>query len=285
VFLEPRLKRKLIKCGFGKQYDLDNEGIFVKDTEELEIKIIGKSSPEKIVVVGGDGTMNLVVNTLLKVSQKISLDEISLLLVPFGSGNDLNRLLNEKKNRENKSADIIPLSITVDGKKKFALNSCSIGYCAHVANARNKMVENYPMIGGLSYILSILFSLHHLAIKQEYIIDSKKIHTQLMVFMNGGFFGHGIRVTKSPMIESSSFKQISLVKSYGALSLVWALIKSLVGSIEGIRETKSEKKQKLSISVSNPTILELDGEVVIVDKDIIVEKLNTPIQVEILKGR
>jgi len=127
-----------------------------------------KAGISKIIMVGGDGTANEVVNGIFH-QEKIPVENIVLGMIPVGTGNDWGRMYRIPGNYK-KAVEVLREGITfrqdvgyvtyknqggADDKRYFA-NSAGIGYDALVARKTNKLKESGK--GGLLSYLSQLVS-------------------------------------------------------------------------------------------------------------------------------
>jgi len=108
------------------------------------------SGHRNIVCVGGDGTMNEIVNAIMTQSVAAA-EEIKLGMIPTGTGNDWSRSHNIPKNFEAAlnlilngkfiQQDVGKLTF-LDGKERYFANVAGIGFDAVVANNVNADKEN-----------------------------------------------------------------------------------------------------------------------------------------------
>lgn len=115
----------------------------------------------KIVVIGGDGTINEVLNGIT------SFERIKLGVIPTGSGNDFSRGINAPRHDQEKALDLILNSkgdkkidlgcVEADGKRKVFAISSGFGLDAIVGTTVNtskiKKIMNFIHLNKLSYAL------------------------------------------------------------------------------------------------------------------------------------
>lgn len=116
--------------------------------------LIRKESPKFIVIAGGDGTVNFVVNAVLHLEKKPLLS-----IFPLGLGNALSYCLGVETAQ--KAFEVLtkrPSSLAIDVIKTniktypIGVFNISVGFDARIVHTRS----NYKYIGFWSYIISVL---------------------------------------------------------------------------------------------------------------------------------
>ena len=154
-----KLKRKInYVLKVIKQYINDFNYIISNNEDEIDKYLNLIDQHDTIIGVGGDGTINAIINHSLCLSNK------TYGIIPFGSGNDLIYTLKIPKNidksiqviKNNKFSYIDIGKIKTEKFNKFFLNAAGIGFDAMVANKTN----NIKIIDGqLKYYLSLIYCL------------------------------------------------------------------------------------------------------------------------------
>lgn len=214
----------------------------------------------RVYSVGGDGTVNEVVNGLVGSGS-------SLAVIPAGTGNDFIKNFTNVKDLHH------ILLHAVDGTEKcidlgrvngrYFVNISSIGLDAMVAYNMTRF-KKLPLVSGApAYILGLLSTLFSfdsyplkIAIDGEY-IEKKSL---LIAIANGRYYGGGIKAAPHASLEDGKF-DICLVREMGKLEILKFFPKYAEGrhsEIEGIRFYRG---QKIEISGSIPMALNIDGEV------------------------
>ncbi len=121
----------------------------------------------KIVVIGGDGTINEVLNGIT------SFERIKLGVIPTGSGNDFSRGINVPRHNQEKALDLILNSnggkkidlgcVESEGKRRIFAISSGFGMDAIVGTGINtskiKKVMNFMHLNKLSYAILTIITL------------------------------------------------------------------------------------------------------------------------------
>lgn len=173
-----------------------------------------KTSRDQLLVIGGDGTISLVMNEL-------PTDE-AISYIPTGSGNDFARSLKLSLDpikafeaaRLRKTSEIFIMHYQSQKLSGYALNNIGIGLDATIVKATNdskmKIALNKIKLGSLSYVLT---ALHVLVTKKAFgaridTVKSDEAHKVfrtnrafLLTFTKHPYFGGGVKI--SP--EASNF--------------------------------------------------------------------------------
>ncbi|MCA9508719.1 MAG: YegS/Rv2252/BmrU family lipid kinase [Myxococcales bacterium] len=185
-----------------------------------------KNGSERIVVVGGDGTLNEVVNGFFDQNGELINKNASLAIIPSGSGSDFVRNLPQKEN----------LSEAVD----FAINGqeslCDVGFIeAKDANSKNisRYFINVSSIGlsGLvagfmrtttrkfgptaAYFMSTVKAIKALepqtiVISDEHGVENMIPNCSLVSFANGKFYGSGMKIAPMAKLDDGLFDVIAI---------------------------------------------------------------------------
>lgn len=243
--------------------------------------ILSEDDPDiKIIVVGGDGTINEVINGLGSVS---SFDKVSLGLIPTGSGNDFSRQLGLPRHNVIKALDII-LSSKADrsidighvlvyhkakllGNRFFAI-SAGFGFdaliCQKNDKSRLKAFLNRVHIGRLSYALITIESFLSLKCSNITIsIDGVKKSFNHVIFfacMNFKKEGGGVPMapTASPYDGKFCTVVCSGVSKFGCF-LRFPLL--LIGKHGRLRCFNFFDCEKVDLSNPQGGVFHTDGEV------------------------
>ncbi|MFK4944092.1 diacylglycerol/lipid kinase family protein [Lactococcus garvieae] len=176
-----------------------------------------KSTEDKLIILGGDGTISLALNALP--------DDLPFGYIPSGSGNDFARSLGLsfdpiqafKNIRQNKTKDFYVIHYKSQSFSGYALNNVGIGLDAAIVKATNggrmKNMLNALKLGRLSYFLTalhVLFSKKPFEISVYNMKNAFKFDNAfLLTFTKHPYFGGGIQI--APEATNLS-KEIHLVE-------------------------------------------------------------------------
>lgn len=219
----------------------------------------------RIYSVGGDGTLNEVLNGMAGSGS-------SLAAFPSGTGNDFIRSII--------GADIPKdlIKSTVEGterlidyakvNEKYFINITSLGFDAEVAYQSGHYKKLPFVTGKMAYILGIFSSIiacsnHHMEIKVDGTLMSGK--SLLAAVGNGNFYGGGMLALPDARIDDGLFDicHVEAMKRTKILKLFPKYMKGQHASIKGVHFYRGKK---VEITVDKPIPMNLDGEIIIIQK-------------------
>lgn len=229
----------------------------------------------RIMVVGGDGTANEVVNGLLENGELIAPD-LQLIIFSQGTGCDFIRSLGLNKgvdeiyyliqNGKIKYIDLGKVTyITNQGKEaeRYFLNVADLGIGGETVKLVN---ESSKILGGfLTYLLGALRTILKYENKvMELEVDGRKILNRKInsvMVGNGEYFGGGIWITPGADLEDGKFK-IVILGDFNKRELIVNFIKAYRGTHLSHPKVKALNGKDISIASPEKVLLEIDGETV-----------------------
>ncbi len=167
-----------------------------------------------IVVVGGDGSVNEVVNGILRSGRRIPLG-----IVAAGSGNDFAtstlRLPREPEQAIERAFSGQPVSVDA-GKVNgiYFVNACSIGLDADIAEAAGKL-KKYPLMSGArlyygAVFRQLFFGYHRcpwlkIRLDEEVFVAEGEKHYVLVAISNGPAYGAGFNINPAAQYDDGLF--------------------------------------------------------------------------------
>jgi YegS/Rv2252/BmrU family lipid kinase len=269
-----------------KQSGLEYEAFKTKHeghASELATEICNKADEDIcLIVVGGDGTMNEVLNGMS------AFEKVRFGMIPMGSGNDFGRGLNLPKDptenwkmiRKNilagkDSFRRIDLGqVTVPGQKHARLFGISAGVgldaivCKKALRSGLKTFLNRIHMGKLTYILltvQTLFSMDTADVEMTYLLDetaAEEATMSKMIFtaaMNLRAEGGGVPM--APSADPADGK-LSVCSAYGIPKwLTFFCLPLLVAAKhEKLKAFQLKNCKSVHMSLSKPMIIHADGE-------------------------
>lgn len=240
------------------------------------------------MAVGGDGTVNEVINGLIE-NDKLLNPDLNLIVFSQGTGSDLIRSLNIsskveelvniiKRNRSRK-IDLIKVGYINnenDNKHRYFINAADCGLGAEVAARVNK--SNKLSDGSLTYLTAVFSALFKYSNRNVQIkADGKMIYDGQLntaVIANGKYFGGGIKVAPEAELNSGKMNVV-LLKDFSRIGIILNLIKGYRGSHLKHPKVESFTAKKLEIYSEPKMNLEVDGENI----------AETPVYFSILKDK
>lgn len=229
---------------------------------ELAKAISNEGLPTRIYPVGGDGTLNEVVNG-------ISGDHIELGIIPCGSGNDTSRsiypitdpvMLIEKLPRaQSRRYDLGMIN------DRYFLNIASIGFDAEVV-LHMRRIKRIPLISGsMAYILGVITALIRL---KHYIVrlsiddgPQRSADLLLCAFANGRFYGGGMLPVPNADLQDGLL-DICEVQALKRLKILRFFPAFKKGQHTDMEEVRLAKFRSLTLESDKPIPVNSDGEVI-----------------------
>jgi YegS/Rv2252/BmrU family lipid kinase len=219
-----------------------------------------KKGVPRIYSVGGDGTLNEVLNGIVGTKS-------SLGVIPAGSGNDFSRTIHAKADvDEIIEGTISNSSIPVDIVKlnsRYFLNVSSIGFDAEVAYTANRIKTKAFVPGGLSYYLGILLTLGKCqSYRMKIDIDGTCFEDEMLLVAvaNGRYYGNG--VLPAPMAKiDDGILDVCLVRKKPRLDILRLFPKYAAGKHGDIEGISFHRGKRIHIICDIPVAVNMDGEV------------------------
>jgi diacylglycerol kinase (ATP) len=211
---------------------------------------------ERIVVVGGDGTLNEVVNGIDK-------DSTDIALIPTGTGNDyaafsnvpfeLEQALALAQNGIAKKVDLG--KVTASGQAQLFINALGIGFDAMVAD----FVHNFKYFTGMTaYALALvkaLFVWHSPQMRT----DTDSGNAFLINIGIGSRVGGGFYLSPEARADDALF-DICRIRPFSLIQAPVLLKSILQKKHPGLSYVDYWQQDQLKISIARPVSLHCDGQ-------------------------
>lgn len=234
-----------------------------------------RSGCEVVVAVGGDGTVNEVVNGLFE-SGVVFDQNLVLVIIPLGSGCDLARSLgipskiseaikavegNSMRRIDVGMVDFVNLS--GERERRYFVNIADLGGGGLVV----QKADRAPRILGqrpnyLWGILSVAFS--YRTRMMDVSIDGGeplRLAAKNLIIANGRYFGRGFLAAPQAKMDDGLFDIVS-VGDFGTIEALWHLPKLYRGTHLGLEKVAYFRGRKVEASSDEEVLLEMDGELV-----------------------
>ena len=226
--------------------------------------VIAKTITQKdecIVAVGGDGTLNEVLNGLN--------EGVKMACIPLGSGNDFARMFNYPKDlstqewfEETVNGKIVKVDYGLCNGERF-INSCNTGMDATVLVEFEDMRE-LPLPSNIVYFLATMKTVFKPAHNRLRItIDDQptfETESSLCTLMNGRYYGNGFMPTPQSEVQDKIL-DLCLVKSLSLMKIARLIRKYNVGTHVNHPAVSIHPLKKLVIESDTELLYALDGEV------------------------
>lgn len=246
-------------------YTKEIEDFFISRDEELEIyqlpdncslakikSAITKSNADRVVAVGGDGTLKLVAECLLGTDTPIG-------IIPAGSANGMAKELGVPEELSE------ALSLVLDGSPKkihaievngeLCIHLADIGFNAYIV----KKFDELPTRGMLTYAKAAWHAFwYHRKMDVEFKIDGKLIKQQaaMVVLANAKEYGTGFEINPDGKLDDDLFEVI-IVKDYAVMEIIKIWATKLPWNPEKI---ESFQTSSLKITTKHKVHFQVDGE-------------------------
>jgi YegS/Rv2252/BmrU family lipid kinase len=230
----------------------------------------------RIVAVGGDGTLNEVVNGFFTENGLVINPDAALSLIPVGTGSDFSRIFNLDASQDrifklmastaSQSCDVVKTSFTdLNGGKtaRYYINIGDVGIgsetCARV-NCSSKV------LGGFwSFLLAALYTIityHNRNITT--LIDGNETYSGpccLIAVGNGQYFGGGMKIAPQAVVNDGLL-DVVMVKNFSKLELLANLARVYQGTHSSHAKVEFHRGSRVNIITHDKAYLEVDGETV-----------------------
>jgi YegS/Rv2252/BmrU family lipid kinase len=267
----PQLIKSIIDAD---KYDIDIEITTSEEHTLIKASNAIKNKYDAIVAVGGDGTLN-------NVARYINHSEIVLGIVPMGSGNGFARELgismDVKKSLQTINNWHIKICDTGIVNDTFFINLIGVGFDAHVtglfANSKTRGLQTYARIslGEFMKYKSHTYSLF---------IDGEKMEHNafLLSVCNGTQFGNNACIAPQAILDDGCF-DISLVEKFGVWKTPEMGLRLFNKSIDKMNFVKSYKAKEIVIVREKEDMVNIDGEPVMMGKELRIKNQHKSIKV------
>jgi YegS/Rv2252/BmrU family lipid kinase len=238
---------------------------------DLTLKAISKGF-RKIITVGGDGTLNEVINGVFtnKICQPT---DIVLALIPVGTGNDWGRMFGIPLDYE-KAVNIISGNKTLlhdvgqlsfysgtEKKNRYFINIAGLGFESVVVKRTNQQKDKGHS-GKLIYFYNLLMSLiSYKNTRAEIILDGKKIYADVFSLNvgNGRFCGGGMRQTPEALPDDGLL-DVTIINGMGKFEIIRNLKILYDGTILQHPKIDGYKCKNIIVNTDSVMFAEADGE-------------------------
>ncbi|MDZ4718500.1 MAG: diacylglycerol kinase family lipid kinase [Roseiflexaceae bacterium] len=244
---------------------------------ELAWQGVNRGYP-RVVAVGGDGTINEVVNGI-KGAEAESGQRAQLGIIPFGTGSDFVKILdgfqlNDVVGGIRRIAEVHPRTIDLgsvrigDNEPRFFINALGIGFDAHVAAESLKLTRLRGLAVYLVAILRGLVTYRAHPMTVEY--NAHKIHRRLLFtsIANGRCQAGGFWLTPDALIDDGLF-DLCLVDNMRLDEIIRHIPKVMEGTHTHLKQVTMGRTNKIRIECSAPMPVQADGEVLSTDARLI----------------
>ncbi len=231
---------------------------------------------EAVIAVGGDGTMNEVVNGM------VYYPKIKVGCIPAGSGNDFSRGFNvpkspldalsfilRNKGGKGKLFDIGKCKVRGKSTSSYFVSSLGTGFDAAVSKLTNeskmKKYLNKIHLGSLAYagaLIRLLFTYRLTNVSLH--IDGKDYHYVNVWFVtvsNQPFYGGGMKIAPKAK-ATDGFFDITVVHNLSRIKLLFIFATVFFGAHTKFKEIAQHKGAKIRVESKEKMLVHADGELI-----------------------
>jgi YegS/Rv2252/BmrU family lipid kinase len=231
----------------------------------------------RIIAVGGDGTLNEVVNGYLDATGQPINSTAVLGLLPGGTGSDFRRSLGFLTAEDALRSITGSKTILVDAaravfqdasgttRSRFFINAASLGLGSNVAWLVNRYNKWWPrwLSGQVRFMLATIFALgKYKNVPIQLLLDGEHqlhISSNFIVVANGKFAGSGMMLAPNAEL-SDGLLDVLLTHRASRMDVIRELPRIYRGSHLKNPKVKQVRARALSIEAAQPIAIELDGE-------------------------
>lgn len=248
---------------------------------------------ETIIAVGGDGTLNEVVNGFFKDGDLVR-PSAKLAVLLRGTGSDfvktctlpktIEELTQAIKKGNSAPCDVVRATlkpIAEEPSERYFINVADVGIGGPVVNLVN---NSSKWLGGkITFLLAgVQATLQSKNFMMRIKLDGETIYDQqpryFAVIANGKYFGGGMHIAPEANLNDGLF-DVMLAGDFSLLEKIFKILPRLyTGKIGQLKKIRMLRGKRLHISADRPLLIEADGEL-IGKTDALFEMLPSAIQV------
>ena len=244
----------------------------INSGDEIDlVKSATKNGYNKILAIGGDGTVQKVVAGIV-MQQSISLKKMVFALIPSGTGNvwakskkissNLDECVETLKSNEIKTQDVGVATIKSADKKRirYFITYSGVGFDSFMLSK----IDKYKWLGKLSYLVCAImnfFKFQNIAVK--IITSNNEINTNVFLLGIGicKFTGGGMQLIKNPK-GNDGLLNITIAQEFSKFDIIRNFFNLFNGSIFKERKVLTLTDSEVKISAKNGDLVcQGDGEI------------------------
>ncbi len=255
----------------GIDYDLAETA---RPREAIAIAERGKESGyETLIAIGGDGTVDEVVNGLMRASKERPCGTLGV--IPIGSGNDFSRTLGLRADWRAAVERLIAGRTTwidvgkmvcdapapgYDAGAHYFVNAIDTGFGARTAQHAHdfRFLTGMPMYLAAIFKTLVYYSTPYVKIALNGQVIEQ--HSTMIAMNNGRQMGGGFKMAPTASLEDGLLDVI-VADGLGRLGILALLPKVMKGTHIGDPRVKFAQAPRVVIDSRDPLIVEADGEI------------------------
>ncbi len=237
------------------------------------------SGIERVVAVGGDGTLNEVLNGYLTSSGEPVNRSAAIGLIPSGTGSDFRKTIGLRDWRDALAACVADRHRSIDAAcvrfkdgqgesaSRFFINLASFGLGGDVAELVNRWRDRWPLwLGGharfAAAAIGALNRYKNVAVKVTLDGESRyEIETNLLIVANGRFAGGGMMLAPHAELDDGLL-DVVLTDGATRLDVIRELPRIQRGGYLKNPKVTELRARDVSIDTAEPVRIDLDGDMI-----------------------
>jgi diacylglycerol kinase (ATP) len=266
----PELKRQIIAQGFTIQ---EHQTSGRQDATRITQDLL-KAGAREIVVVGGDGTLNEVVNGFFDHGEPIA-SEATLSIIPCGTGQDFCRSLRIDSDEQAIRQLAVGVAQPIDigfiryglngakrGQTRCFINVADVGLGAETAARINRSGKAFG--GFLSYLLEVVRTIAVYRGRQaDIVVDGEVVHSGpvgMVVLANGRYLAGGMLIAPTASF-TDGLLDVLVLRDVPKRTLLGSLLPRVYrGRHIGHPAVLHARGREVQIRCDHPIPFEVDGE-------------------------
>jgi len=227
----------------------------------------------KFIAVGGDGTLNEILNSIIKTDKENS-NDYTLGIIPVGTGNDWAKTMEIKANAPKIAIDVLLKNNIIKhdiglinnektNEKNYFLNIAGFGLDGVICKKlHDKRKEKKKRIGKLWYYYAILRNfLNYKALTINLKFDELNFQKRItfVAIAICKYYGNGFMPAKNANPTDGLFK-LTTVDEVSTLGLLNKLRNLFKGKIDHYKEVEKFNTQNIQASSKQDVYIQADGE-------------------------
>lgn len=247
----------------------------ISEYHKHTIKLISDkhtSGYRKFIGIGGDGTINEVINGVFLSENNDDLSTISL--IPVGTGNDwvknhnaplsANNIISKITNNQTYPHDVGVIDTPNITTNHFFINVAGAGIDGCVVSELEKSTAKGEK-GKLAYIRSLITALlHYKSPEATLSVNNQKVYTGetlVVAAAKGQYFGSGMHISPLSVPDNGTL-DITLVKNDSKWVIFTQIHKLFTGAIADVSFVEKMIGKHLELHSNHPMPIQADGEFV-----------------------
>ena len=228
-----------------------------------------KNGFEKFIAIGGDGTLNQVINGIFSAN---SYSKCTFGLIAVGTGNDWVRTHKQNLNAPNIVAvlqnpsttlvDVGGVQLDENTVWHYFINVAGIGIDGQVAEELHATSQKGKK-GKLSYLHTLIRAIFKLQVVGGEVFEhnEKKYSGEVLTvtFAKGTHFGAGMHISPNAQANSGTF-DVTIVKNASKLTIFSQLHKVFVGNVQEMTFVEQLETAHPKVVLETELPVQLDGE-------------------------